>query len=62
MNIELVFVGVALLVALLVLLLSPLVRAICWDAFIHPHYRCTWQKRGKHMHEIHSNSPAESDR
>lgn len=64
MNIELVFVGGALLVALLALLLSPLVRAVCWDAFVHPRYRCMWEKRDNQVHEIHigTDSPVESDR
>lgn len=53
MDVELVFLGSAVLVALLGLLLSPLVRAVCWDAFVHRRYCCTWEKRGSRMQELH---------
>ena len=40
------------LISLLALLLSPLVRAICWDALVHPRYRCTWEKCGSQVREL----------
>jgi len=51
MNVELAFLAGAVLVALLALL-SPLVRAICWDALVHRRYRCIWERRGGQMREL----------
>ena len=52
MSIEILLLGGAMLVSLLALLLSPFVRAICWDSFVHPRYRCIWEKRGREMREL----------
>ena len=53
MKFELAFLAGAVFVALLALL-SPLVRAICWDAFVHPRYRCIWEKRDRQVRELKS--------
>lgn len=52
MDLNIIVIAGAILVAALALLLSPVVRAICWDSFAHPRYRCIWEKRGNRMHEL----------
>jgi hypothetical protein len=52
MTTDIYVLGGALLLSVLALLLSPFVRAICWDSFVHPRYRCIWEKRGREMREL----------
>ena len=52
MNTELFFAAGAVLVAFLILLFSPLSRAICWDAFVHPFDRCKWEKCDGRVREL----------
>jgi hypothetical protein len=52
MTTEIVFVVAAVGVAIAALSLSPLVRAICWDAVVHPKFHCHWAKDGDRLREI----------
>lgn len=49
---ELFLMAFAALVSLVVVLLSPVVRAICWDAFVHPRFCCYWARDGKRLREV----------
>jgi len=49
---ELLLIAAAVGVTLVVLARSPLVRAICWDSFVHAKHRCDWEKDGDHVREL----------
>ena len=51
---QIVFIVVAMIAGIIVVSVSPLARAICWDAFVHPRYRCLWEKQGKHVRELNA--------
>jgi len=45
-SVEVVMLAGAIVVGLLALLMSPLVRAVCWDSIVHPRHECVCEKRG----------------
>jgi hypothetical protein len=49
---EFLFLVVAAAVAVVGLVASPMVRAICWDSLAHPRYSCTWKQEGDHLREL----------
>jgi hypothetical protein len=49
---EITMFGVAILVAVIALLVSPQVRVICWDSFAHPRYTCRWVRDGNTLREL----------
>jgi hypothetical protein len=49
---ELVLMGVAVLVAVGVMLVSRFARAICWDCLAHPTHTCVWAREGRTMREL----------
>jgi hypothetical protein len=49
---EIFLIAGALLLSLIALLVSPFVRAICWDSFVHPRYLCIWERRGWSLREV----------
>jgi hypothetical protein len=52
MTLELILMAAAALIALVALLVSPVVRAVCWDAFAHPRSCCHWTREGRRMREL----------
>lgn len=42
----------AVVVAIIGVAVSPFVRAICWDSFVHPRKQCLWEKRGSQVREL----------
>lgn len=43
---ELLLMGVVVVIAVVALLSSKFVRAVCWEAIFHPRHRCEIQVRG----------------
>ena len=57
---QIVLIVSAVVVAIIGVAVSPLVRCICRDAFVHPRYRCLWEKRGNQFHELKVDKPGEN--
>ena len=58
---DLFFIAGAVVFAAVAVAVSPLVRTICWDAFVHPRYLCVWEKTGRQFRELKAgiDDPAE---
>jgi hypothetical protein len=47
-----VLMGSAILAAAIALVVSPLLRAICWDCLAHPTHTCVWVREGGQLREL----------
>jgi hypothetical protein len=51
---EIALIVAAVVIAGIVIAVSPVARAICWDSIVHPRYQCLWEKRGSEIRELHA--------
>jgi len=48
---EIIIMLVAMVAAVIVVAVSPLLRAICWSSFFRPRKTCVWEKHGDQVRE-----------
>ena len=49
---EIIIILVAIVAAVIVVAVSPLLRAICWSSFFRPRKTCVWEKHGNQVREV----------